>query len=139
MDLQRTRVTEKHGDLIQTVADVSRIGSNAGGPALCHCDLARATIDPETKLLIPVIASSQSVSERTGCISFKTKNGVEKEITDSQRDSQPSLSFDGRLIVFVRCRPGHAIVTGLPAMEDENELWFANGATKFLSRNWRLT
>ena len=70
------------------------------------------------------IGYPQSVSARNGHIFFTDQNGVEKPITNGNLDSQPSLSFDKRQIVFVRKTPGQTAETSSGDI-DKTELWIA--------------
>jgi dipeptidyl aminopeptidase/acylaminoacyl peptidase len=67
-------------------------------------------------------AKAQSVLARDGNLFIKNKLGQTKKLTTSGRDSQPSLSPDGRRIAFVRGTPGQTVQTSLGKAE-ANELW----------------
>jgi len=75
--------------------------------------------------LTAAMACSQSVAVQDGRIVFTSQNGIRKPITDGGLDSDPSLSFDNREVVFVRGTPGHTIETG-HGDDDDNELWIAS-------------
>ncbi len=67
----------------------------------------------------------QSASARNGNIYLNTSDGQTIWITSSGLDSDPSLSHDKRLVVFVRKSTSPQIDTGLGAT-DKNELWIAD-------------
>jgi Tol biopolymer transport system component len=71
-----------------------------------------------------VRAVPQSVSAVDGDIIFADQNRASRRITATHLDSDPSLSFDGSQVVFVRRTPNRTIDTGLGDV-DENELWIA--------------
>src|SRR5579864_2356815 len=64
---------------------------------------------------------AQSVSVGDGNVFFRGAAGSVKQITSEHLDSDPSLSFDNKQIVFVRRTPGRQ--TG---DLDENEIWIAD-------------
>jgi hypothetical protein len=64
----------------------------------------------------------QTVSIKDGNVVFSAKDGSTVLITSLGLDSDPELSVDRRLIVFVRRTPGMTIATGL-SETDKNELW----------------
>ena len=77
---------------------------------------------------MPLLA--QSVSAVNGNIVFTDNRGSTKLVTAGHSDSDPSLSFDGRQIVFVRHTANN---TGIEA--DWTELWIAHvDGTKAASR-----
>ena len=67
---------------------------------------------------MPLLA--QSVSAVNGNVEFTDNRGSTRQITAGHSDSDPSLSFDGRQIVFVRHTANN---TGIEA--DWTELWIA--------------
>jgi len=76
-----------------------------------------------TLLLVSAIVSGQSVSVQNGNI-FITERGVtSRAITDSGKDSEPSLSVDGKRVVFLRAIE-EAEGVGVPRVV-VNELWTA--------------
>jgi hypothetical protein len=64
----------------------------------------------------------KAFSTENGNIFFTDAKGRTVQITSANLDSDPSLSVDGRLVVFVRRTPALRIDTGL-GETDENELW----------------
>ena len=68
---------------------------------------------------------AQRAVEMDGNIIFEPTDGSKAALTSSGLDSQPSLSADGRQVVFVRSTPNLTIDTGLGDQE-ENELWIAD-------------
>jgi hypothetical protein len=80
-------------------------------------------------------AFAQEVEEHEGSIFFVGPDGSRKQLTASGLDSQPSLSFSGRRMVFVRDTPDLKIETGLPGpggscCHTNNELWIADVESK---------
>jgi hypothetical protein len=61
--------------------------------------------------LLPVYSYGQSVYEHDGNIFFSDANG-ERTLTTSGVDSQPALSPDGKLVVFVRHTLNKPVETG---------------------------
>jgi hypothetical protein len=85
---------------------------------------------------LPVLTKplfSQAVSEQSGKIYFHKKNGATVQITSLGLDTDPSLSFDKRLVVFVRRTPSHKIDTAIGPV-DLNELWIAETSGKTEAR-----
>jgi len=78
-------------------------------------------------LVLALPISAQSVSVIDGNIFFHGKDGAPRQLTSSGLDSDPHLSKDGQLIVFVRETPSFKIDTGLGDVEN-NELWIAETA-----------
>jgi len=77
--------------------------------------------------LAVVLASpltAQTVSAVNGNIVFTDATGRSSRVTESNSDSDPGLSFDGRSVVFVRETPNHKVDTGMGDVE-ETELWIA--------------
>ena len=72
-----------------------------------------------------VFSFAQAVSEETGNVYFTAKDGRITQLTSSGLDSDPSLSTDGRFVVFVRRTPSLQIETGAGETA-ENELWIAS-------------
>src|SRR5947207_2662986 len=72
---------------------------------------------------------AQSVSAKEGNIYFRSVSGRTLQITSSGLDSDPSLSADKRLVVFVRRTPALRIDTGI-GETDENELWVGDTSGK---------
>jgi hypothetical protein len=66
----------------------------------------------------------QTVSAVDGNIVSVDESGRANQITSTHLDSEPSLSFDGRQVVFVRGTPNRTVDTGLGDIE-ETELWIA--------------
>ena len=75
--------------------------------------------------LLSIHASSAEtvLSSREGNI-FLSRDGVEKQLTSSGRDSDPVLAPDGKWVMFVREIDGELIATGSsPDGEPPAELW----------------
>ncbi len=72
-------------------------------------------------VVFAVALLAQSVSAVNGNVVFTDNRGSTKQITAGYSDSDPSLSFDGRQIVFVRRTANN---TGIEA--DWAELWIAH-------------
>jgi Tol biopolymer transport system component len=78
-------------------------------------------------LLLSSVLHAQRITARSGSIWSVDNDGHEKRITDSGKDYQPSLSADGRSIVFVR----HTKVAPYENQPQEmqvleSELWIAD-------------
>jgi hypothetical protein len=87
-------------------------------------------------IVLPVLTKpmfSQTISELRGNIYFHKKNGATVQITSFGLDTDPSLSFDKRLVVFVRRTPSHTINTAIGPV-DLNELWLAETSGKTEAR-----
>lgn len=67
-------------------------------------------------------ASAAAVSIQAGNIFIADSSGEQKQLTASGRDSSPTLSPDGRWIVFVRTVAGKKIASGADE-SDPAELW----------------
>jgi len=67
-------------------------------------------------------ADAQSVSATDGRIFAIDIGGRRVQLTDSERDFAPSLSPDGRLVVFVRHTPGKTVRVGWGDAE-AREIW----------------
>ncbi|MGD1095258.1 MAG: hypothetical protein ABSB35_25110 [Bryobacteraceae bacterium] len=80
-------------------------------------------------IVFTALSFSQTVSEKEGNIYFTGKDGHTVQITSSALDSDPNLSLDQRLVVFVRRTPSLTIDTGL-GEADKNELWVAETSGK---------
>ena len=76
-------------------------------------------------VLSTAVAFGQTVSIKDGNVFSKAKDGSAIQITSSGLDSDPSLSVDTKLVVFVRRTPESKIFTGAGSM-DTNELWVAD-------------
>jgi len=74
--------------------------------------------------LIPRTTFGQAVFAKDGNVFLRAKDGKTNQVTSSGLDSDPSLSVDKRLVVFVRRTPTSPIFTGLGPL-DTNELWTA--------------
>ena len=70
-------------------------------------------------LALPAFA--QSVSVKDGNIQFTNKTGQTTTLTSSGHDSDPSLSPDGKTIVFARATPERKVPTG--SGDDTSEIW----------------
>lgn len=73
-------------------------------------------------LLIPVAAAEPTVTARDGNI-FINRDGAEKQLTSTGRDSNPVLDPQGRWVVFVRTVPGQKKVLSGSGEHDAAELW----------------
>jgi dipeptidyl aminopeptidase/acylaminoacyl peptidase len=69
--------------------------------------------------------SGQSVSVSAGNLVYHAAAGAQTQVTNSGRDSMPSLSSDGRLIAFVRRAPGDTVNTAV-GWEERTELWIVH-------------
>jgi hypothetical protein len=67
----------------------------------------------------------QTVTTRDGNVLFKAKDGSAIQITSSGLDSDPGLSANKKLVVFVRRTPSFKIWTALEET-DRNEIWVAS-------------
>jgi len=74
---------------------------------------------------LTVCAYGQSVHEKGGNIYFTDSAGQEIQLTSTGRDTSPSLSPNGRLIVFVRTNTYEKIDAGVGEV-DHTELWVVN-------------
>jgi dipeptidyl aminopeptidase/acylaminoacyl peptidase len=72
-------------------------------------------------IALAVPAFAQSVSVKEGNIQFTSKAGQTTALTSSGRDSDPSLSPDGKMVVFVRATPEKKVPTG--SGDDTSEIW----------------
>ncbi|HVO97587.1 MAG TPA: hypothetical protein VMT15_05940 [Bryobacteraceae bacterium] len=75
-------------------------------------------------LVLCAAALGQSVSVKDGNVFLKARDGGTIQITSSGLDSDPSLSLNQKLVVFVRRTPEAKIATGAGLL-DTNELWIA--------------
>ncbi len=66
-------------------------------------------------------AEAQSIAVERGNVVFN-RGEDRRVLTNSGHDSEPSLSHDGRLVVFVRATPGRKIAAGSGEV-DANEIW----------------
>jgi hypothetical protein len=73
----------------------------------------------------PAAIFPQTVSTKDGNVMFRAKDGSSTQITSSGLDSDPSLSVNNRLVVFVRRTPDLRILTALEET-DRNEIWVAS-------------
>ena len=69
---------------------------------------------------------SQTVYSKDGNVYFVAREGQVTGVTNLGLDLDPSLSNDGRLVVFVRRTPSLKIQTALGKPTDRNELWVAD-------------
>ena len=72
-------------------------------------------------MLVRIAAAEATVTARDGKI-FIYRDGVEKLLTSSGRDSEPVLAHDGKWVVFVRSVAGEKILSGA-GEHDAAELW----------------
>jgi hypothetical protein len=70
----------------------------------------------------PFAAFGQTVSTKDGNVILRAKDGSTIQITSSGLDSDPSLSANRKLVVFVRRTPEFKIWTALEET-DKNEIW----------------
>lgn len=76
---------------------------------------------------LPAEAKSPSVVEEKGRIVFVEANGKKLPLTSGAQDSQPSLSLDGKAVVFVRKGSGKKLESAAGEVE-ANELWWISTA-----------
>jgi hypothetical protein len=74
---------------------------------------------------------AQKVEEHDGNIFFIAPDGSRRQLTSTGLDSQPSLSFGGRWVVFVHRTPDLKIRVPIGEVDDgcctlENEIWIAD-------------
>ena len=75
--------------------------------------------------LSPLVLYAQSVFEKAGNIFLRRADGQTEQLTSSGKDFDPSLSRDGKLVVFIRSTPDRPIeVFGLDA--HANEIWIVD-------------
>ena len=110
------------GNVFMEAADNSFVPYGDGIP---YVDLIHFAV-PQT-LDFKRLHAIRSVSVRNGNIYATTSDGQIIWITSSGLDSDPSLSPNKHLIVFVRQTPTFKIDTGLGAT-NANELWIANAS-----------
>jgi dipeptidyl aminopeptidase/acylaminoacyl peptidase len=77
----------------------------------------------------PVVLRAQNVTEEKGNIVFTGADGLQKQLTDTGHDSAPSLSPDGKLVVFVRDTPDKIVATGSGDVS-ATELWIVGSDGK---------
>lgn len=73
-------------------------------------------------LIACAAAWGEPLSVRDGNVFITAQDGTTIQLTKSGHDSDPSLSLDQRLVVFVRSKPTYKITTGA-GVTDKNELW----------------
>jgi Tol biopolymer transport system component len=78
-------------------------------------------------LALPAQARGPSVVEEKGRIVLVEANGTKRPLTSSAQDSQPSLSPDGKAVVFVRRGSGKKLESAAGEVE-ANELWWMETA-----------
>jgi hypothetical protein len=78
-------------------------------------------------LALPAQARGPSVVEEKGRIVLVEANGKRRSLTSSAQDSQPSLSPDGKAVVFVRNVSGKKVESTTGEV-DANELWWVDTA-----------
>jgi hypothetical protein len=76
-------------------------------------------------------AFAQTASVKDGNVFFVAKDNTSRQLTFSGLDSEPSLSFGGDQVVFVRRTPDLKIDTGVPGpgrdfYQIDNELWIVS-------------
>lgn len=79
--------------------------------------------------LLPAMAHAQSVYEKGCNIFFKNAHYQETQLTALKRDSEPSLSSNKKLVVFVRTTTKQPISTG-NGESAWTELWITNITTQ---------
>jgi Tol biopolymer transport system component len=72
---------------------------------------------------LPAQAKSPSVVEEKGRIVLVEANGKKRPLTSGAQDSQPSLSQDGKAVVFIRKGSGKKLESAAGEV-DANELWW---------------
>ncbi len=75
-------------------------------------------------LALPAHAAGPSVTEDKGNIVLVEAGGKKRKLTSSGQDSQPSLSPDGKAIVFVR--RGSSKLESTSGEVEANELWWSD-------------
>src|ERR1700733_11666034 len=66
---------------------------------------------------------AQSVASVRGNVVYHPRDGVERQLTSSGKDYDPSLSIDGRHVVFAREVRGRPDVSGTGRFIDESHLY----------------
>ncbi|MDY7225620.1 TolB family protein [Hyalangium rubrum] len=74
-------------------------------------------------LALPAHARGASVVEEKGNLVLVEPGGKKRKLTSSGQDSQPSLSADGKAVVFVRRGSGAKLESAAGEVE-ANELWW---------------
>jgi WD40 repeat protein len=88
-------------------------------------------------LALPAWAGGPRVVEDKGQLVLVEPNGAKRTLTSSGQDSQPSLSPDGRAVVFVR-RGSAGMLESATGEVEGNELWWmelAGGKARRLVRS----
>lgn len=80
--------------------------------------LLHAAIRLSLLFLVTTVCPGQSVFERGGNIYYVSGSGSERRLTRSGGDSDPVLSPDGRLVVFIRTGTGDPIETNLDTCDN---------------------
>ncbi len=73
-------------------------------------------------LALPAWARGARVVEEKGQLVLVEASGAKRTLTSSGKDSQPSLSPDGKAVVFVR--RGSAVLESAAGEVEANELWW---------------
>ena len=106
------------------IARWTRTGSTQAMPALRSSMKAAVPALLSVLLLaLPAQARGPSVVEEKGRIVLVEANGKRRSLTSSAQDSQPSLSTDGKAVVFVRNGSGKKLESTTGEVE-ANELWW---------------
>jgi Tol biopolymer transport system component len=77
-------------------------------------------------LALPAWASGPTVVEEKGHIVLVEAGGKKRKLTSTGQDSQPSLSLDGKAVVFVR--QGSSKLESAAGEVEANELWWIDTA-----------
>ncbi|MCP3060128.1 hypothetical protein LXT21_15195 [Myxococcus sp. K38C18041901] len=88
----------------------------------------KAAVPAMLSILLPALptqARGPSVVEEKGKIVLVEANGKRRSLTSSGQDSQPSLSPDGRAVVFVRNASGKKVESATGEVE-ANEVWWVD-------------
>ena len=94
---------------------------------ICHKEVQMRTFLFSIILIasITVTSHAQNIYEKGGDIYLRSSNNTETQLTTSGHNSDPSLSPDGRLLVFVHATSKKPISAGVGDASPD-ELWVVN-------------